>query len=205
MKIVCMEVGMIGTNCYIAYDEAIKEGFIVDPGGDAERILDAVKKLGIKIGAIFLTHGHSDHIVALEEVRKALKVKVYMHSADTPILTKIGDLGLYMGQREACAPADEDLTDGEQLTVAGMDIKVLATPGHTPGGVCLVVANVVFCGDTIFAESIGRTDLPGGSYKQLLTSIKEKILTLSDDMQLLPGHGPGTTVGWERRRNPFLQ
>ena len=110
-----------------------------------------------------------------------------------------------MGMDAAFAPADKIFKDGETVTEAGLDFKVLATPGHTRGGVCLVCGDVVFCGDTVFAESIGRTDLPGGSYKQILDSIKTKLLVLPDETKLLPGHGPATTVGWERRRNPFLQ
>ena len=112
---------------------------------------------------------------------------------------------MYKRQDAAFAPADKIFKDGETVNEAGLDFKVLATPGHTRGGVCLVCGDVVFCGDTVFAESIGRTDLPGGSYKQILNSIKDKILVLPDETKLLPGHGPATTVGWERRRNPFLQ
>ncbi|HCJ91313.1 MAG TPA: MBL fold metallo-hydrolase, partial [Acidaminococcaceae bacterium] len=111
----------------------------------------------------------------------------------------------FLGPAKDFGPADVIYKDGDKVQAAGYTFEVLATPGHTPGGVCLKCGDVVFCGDTVFAESIGRTDLPGGSYDELLRSIHEKILPLDDDVTLLPGHGPATTVGWERRRNPFLQ
>lgn len=206
MKILALEVGMIGTNCYIAINEATNAGVVIDPGGDGAKILSIIEKHGVKIEAIFITHGHSDHIMALDEVRSATGAKVYISKADEPMLTNANtNLSMFMGQNQTFSAADEYFTDNQELSVAGMNFKILATPGHTLGGMCILTDKVVFCGDTIFAESIGRTDLPGGSYEQILKSIKEKILPLADDVQLLPGHGPATTVGWERRRNPFLQ
>ena len=206
MKILVMEVGMIGTNCYIAVNEETNAGVVVDPGGDSDKILNVIKKHDIKIESIFITHGHSDHIMGLDEVRKATGAKVYISKADEPMLKDADrNLSMFIGQNKTFAGADENFTDGQELVVAGIKFKILATPGHTPGGVCILADNVVFCGDTVFAESIGRTDLPGGSYEDIIKSIKEKILPLADNVQLLPGHGPATTVGWERRRNPFLQ
>lgn len=206
MKILVMEVGMIGTNCYIAVNEETNAGVVVDPGGDSDKILNVIKKHDIKIEAIFITHGHSDHIMGLDEVRKATGAKVYISKADEPMLKDADrNLSMFIGQNKTFAGADENFTDGQELVVAGIKFEILATPGHTPGGVCILADNVVFCGDTVFAESIGRTDLPGGSYEDIIKSIKDKILPLADNVQLLPGHGPATTVGWERRRNPFLQ
>ncbi len=206
MKIIAMEVGVIGTNCYLVINEEQKTGVVVDPGGDADQILEKIKQKGITIEAIFLTHGHSDHIMAVDEVREATGAKVYISEADADMLTKASsNLSVYMGAGREFKATDEFLVDGETITAAGLKFQVVATPGHTKGGVCLLCGDTVFCGDTIFSESIGRTDLPGGSYSQILHSIKTKIMVLPDEMKLLPGHGPATTIGWERRRNPFLQ
>ena len=206
MKIIAMEVGVIGTNCYLVINEEQKTGVVIDPGGDAEQILEKIRQKGIAIEAIFLTHGHSDHIMAVDEVRETTGAKVYISEADAGMLTKASsNLSIYMGAGREFKATDEFLVDGETITAAGLKFQVVATPGHTKGGVCLVCGDTVFCGDTIFSESIGRTDLPGGSYSQILHSIKTKIMVLPDEMKLLPGHGPATTIGWERRRNPFLQ
>lgn len=206
MKIIAMEVGVIGTNCYVVINEEQKKGVVIDPGGDADQILEKIKQKGITIEAIFLTHGHSDHIMAVDEVREITGAKVYISEADADMLTKASsNLSVYMGAGREFKAADEFLIDGETITAAGLKFQVVATPGHTKGGICLLCGDTVFCGDTIFSESIGRTDLPGGSYSQILHSIKTKIMVLPDEMKLLPGHGPATTIGWERRRNPFLQ
>ena len=206
MKIIAMEVGLIGTNCYLVINEEQKTGVVIDPGGDADQILGKINQKGITIEAIFLTHGHSDHIMAVDEVREATGAKVYISEADADMLTKASsNLSVYMGAGKEFKEADEFLVDGEIITAAGLKFQVVATPGHTKGGICLLCGDTVFCGDTIFSESIGRTDLPGGSYSQILHSIKTKIMVLPDEMKLLPGHGPATTIGWERRRNPFLQ
>ena len=206
MKIIAMEVGVIGTNCYLVINEEQKTGVVIDPGGDAEQILEKIRQKGIAIETIFLTHGHSDHIMAVDEVREVTGAKVYISEADADMLTKASsNLSVYMGAGREFKAADEFLIDGETITAAGLKFQVVATPGHTKGGICLLCGDTVFCGDTIFSESIGRTDLPGGSYSQILHSIKTKIMVLPDEMKLLPGHGPATTIGWERRRNPFLQ
>lgn len=206
MKIIAMEVGVIGTNCYVVINEEQKKGVVIDPGGDADQILEKIKQKGITIEAIFLTHGHSDHIMAVDEVREVTGAKVYISEADADMLTKASsNLSVYMGAGREFKAADEFLIDGETITAAGLKFQVVDTPGHTKGGICLLCGDTVFCGDTIFSESIGRTDLPGGSYSQILHSIKTKIMVLPDEMKLLPGHGPATTIGWERRRNPFLQ
>lgn len=208
MKIYSREVGHIGTNCYVVVNEKDGECFVVDPGGDCDVIMKMAADAKAKITAILLTHGHSDHIGALDELRKATGAAVYMSEGDAECLTSpTTNLSAFWGMNMTSAPAENYVEDGEAIFVAGMELKCLATPGHTKGGVCYYSKEfgVAFVGDTIFCESIGRTDFPGGSYSGLLDSIKSKLLTLDDDVTLLPGHGPKTTVGWERRRNPFLQ
>ena len=208
MKIYHAPVGMLQTNCYFAVNEELKEGVIFDPGGDAATIASMVKQADAKVVAICITHGHSDHIGALAKVRKETGAPVYIGEADADrLLNPQSNLSFFVGEDVKNEPADYLVKDGEVLNLGGMEFKCLATPGHTQGGICYYNAEnqVAFVGDTIFCESIGRTDLPGGSYKDILTSIKTKLLTLPDDVALLPGHGPHTSVKWEKLRNPFLQ
>lgn len=209
MKLYALPVGMLQTNCYILVNEELKEAVVVDPGGDAGRIISHLEALKLeRVAAIFITHGHSDHISALNEVRRATGAPVYISREDAPALQDANrNLSFFVGAAIECAAPEYFFTDGEDVQAAGFTFKIFATPGHTKGGICIYDEEdgFVFAGDTIFCESIGRTDLPGGSYKEILASIKSKLLTLPEDTVLLPGHGPKTTVGWERRRNPFLQ
>lgn len=208
MKKYRVPVGPLETNCYLVLNEDTKAGIVVDPGADADRIMDFVKELDMKVEAIFITHGHSDHIGGLSGVRAATGAPVYISEADAEALTSAKkNLSAYMGFKLTCEPADKFFVEGEDVEAAGYTFKIFATPGHTPGGVCIYneEEKVVFAGDTIFCESIGRTDFPGGSYKQLLNSIKTKLLVLPKEVVLLPGHGEPTSVEWEKSRNPFLQ
>lgn len=206
MEIIKLEVGSLGTNCYIVYDKTTSDAAIIDPGGDAEEITALVNRERLKVHCIINTHGHADHISANTKVRQATGAPVYIHRDDAAMLTNAHkNLSSFIGAGLTCAPADRELKDGDLIEAGCLRFEVLHTPGHTPGGICLKIGSVVFTGDTLFAESIGRTDFPGGSYRQLITSIKEKLLILTDETAAYPGHGPDTTIGWERRMNPFIQ
>jgi len=206
LKILRMEVGSLGTNCYIVWCEETLEGIVIDPGGDAPDILALVNREKIKVKGIVNTHGHADHIMANARIKAATSAPIMIHHDDQHMLTSgHRNLSIFMGESIASSPADALLRDGDRIEFGKCSLQVIHTPGHTPGGICLKGDGVLFSGDTLFAESIGRTDLPGGSYSQLILSIKEKLLVLPDDTRVLPGHGPETTIGWERRMNPFIQ
>lgn len=206
MKIIHLEVGSLGTNCYIAWCEFTKKAVVIDPGGDPARILSALRSEGLSVDAIINTHGHADHVMANTKIQEVTKAPLWIHSADADMLgSGSRNLSSFLGGATSCGTADRLLKDGDVLTIGEFAIKVLHTPGHTPGGICLLSDKAVFVGDTLFAESIGRTDFPGGSYSQLINSIKTKLMTLEDDVKAYPGHGPATTIGWERRQNPFIQ
>jgi hydroxyacylglutathione hydrolase len=199
-----LEVGPFATNCYIVGDRRGGQGMIVDPGDEADRILAVVKKLGLDIKHIVLTHGHIDHIGALSEVKEATGADVVVHTDDLATL-KDRLLSVILGIPYRTPPAiDRLLKDGDSVVVGGLAFAVIHTPGHTPGGICLLGEGVVFTGDTLFQYGIGRGDLPGGSYEKLVDSIRSRLMVLDDDVVVYPGHGPETTVGTERRGNPFL-
>lgn len=206
MKIIQMEVGNLGTNCYIIWCENTKKSAVIDPGGDPARILAAIQKEGLSVEAIINTHGHADHVMANTKIQEATGAPLWIHAADAEMLgSGSRNLSAFLGGAISCGTADRKLKDGDVLQIGDFSLQVLHTPGHTPGGICLLAGKSVFVGDTLFAESIGRTDFPGGSYSQLIQSIKDKLLVLSDDVKVYPGHGPSTTIGWERRQNPFIQ
>ncbi len=206
MKIIQLEVGYLGTNCYIVYDEDTLQAAIIDPGGSPEKILKIIERDNLSVEMIINTHGHADHISGNNEIKGATGAPILIHKDDAVMLTNAhSNLSVYVGNSMESEPADRLLSDGDIIKLGSISFNVMHTPGHTPGGICLIANNAVFCGDTIFYESIGRTDFPGGSYRQLIQSIKEKLMTLNDEFDLYPGHGPATTVGWERRRNPFIQ
>ncbi|HXE71389.1 MAG TPA: MBL fold metallo-hydrolase [Candidatus Nitrosotenuis sp.] len=198
-------VGPFQMNCYLVADEATRQGVLIDPGDETEWLLDQIQREGVQIQCIYLTHAHIDHVARAQEAKQALGVPLYVHEADAPLLKAAPQQALMLGLRPG-PPVEPDgwLREGE-VSAGPLTFRVLHTPGHSPGGVTLVIGDHAFVGDAIFAGSIGRTDLPGGDLEVLLRSIKEKILTLGDQVILHPGHGPATTVGEERRSNPFLQ
>jgi len=201
-----LEVGPFASNCYIVASEKNKEGMIIDPGDEAGRIMDEVRSTGLDIKMIVMTHGHIDHTAALKEVQEATGAAVAIHKDEVKILNN-KFVSIFLGMRHRTPPkADRLLKDGDVISVREMDFKVIHTPGHTPGGICLLGEGVLFSGDTLFNCSVGRSDIPtsGGSHQQLIDSIKEKLLALDDGIKVYPGHGPETTIGAERRGNPFL-
>jgi len=201
-------VSPFATNCYIVGSEASKQGIIIDPGDEAEAILGRVADLELDIKLIVLTHGHIDHVGALKAVKEASGAEMAIHVDDAKSLRGLrGFLQsvLVPGLSYPVPPPPERLLqDGDSLDVSDLHFKVLHTPGHTPGGICLLGEGVVFSGDTLFNYGIGRTDLPGGSYHRLMESIRTRLLVLPDNTIVYPGHGPETTIGAERAGNPFL-
>lgn len=201
-----LEVGPFYSNCYIVGSESTKEGMIIDPGAEAEQILKTVKDLGLNIKLIILTHGHIDHVGASKEVKEVTRAEVAIHSDDAKSLPGQEQFAKRMFGISFPPPPPPDrlLHGGDSIDIGDLNFLVLHTPGHSPGGICLLENGVVFSGDTLFNTGIGRYDLPGGNYNQLMNSISTKLLVLPDETVVYPGHGPQTTIGAERRGNPFL-
>ena len=198
-------VGPLASNCYIVGSGSNKEGMLIDPGAEAVVILKKVDDLGLDIKYIVLTHGHIDHVAALKEVKEATGAKVAVHADDASSLQGQSFFAEQFGLSYQVPPSpDRLLKDGDSIDIGDLHFLVLHTPGHSPGGICLLGQGVVFSGDTLFNYGIGRYDLPGGDYNQLMKSIDTKLMVLPDETTVYPGHGPGTTIGAERLANPFL-
>lgn len=206
MRIVAIPNGMFAQNCYLAVEAAAGECAIVDPGEDADLILQNVAETGARPVAIWLTHAHLDHVVGVARVAAETGAPVWLHPGDRPLYDGVPEQAAWFGLPVPPPPPapDHAFTHGGTVTVGGTAFAVRHTPGHSAGSVCLVGPGVAFVGDVVFAGSIGRTDLPGGDYATLLASIERELLSLPDDTILYSGHGPETTVGRERRGNPFL-
>ena len=201
-----LEVGPFASNCYLAGDESSKEGIIIDPGAEADRILKRVEDLGLEVKFIVLTHGHMDHVGALKEIKEATGAEVAIHNDDAISLQTGHPSNPMFGLSfQPPPPPDRLLKDSDSLDIGDLSFLVLHTPGHTPGGICLMGEGIVFSGDTLFNLSIGRTDMPGGSYAQLMNGIHTKLMVLPDSTVVYPGHGPQSTIGNERQQNPFLR
>ncbi|MCU0914941.1 MAG: MBL fold metallo-hydrolase [Planctomycetes bacterium] len=210
MKIDRLILGDFQTNCYVVRaEETAVVCVVVDPGLDPDSLLGLLAQHQFQPVAVLITHGHVDHIVGLAALRQQYpQVKVYIHQLDARLLTDAqANLSILAGMTFTTEPADVLLQDGDMIEEAGLRFLVLHTPGHTPGGICLYAETeaVVFAGDTLFADSVGRTDFPGGDADQLLESIRTKLLTLPDQTAVYSGHGMRTTIGREKRVNPFVR
>ena len=210
MKIDCLILGAYQTNCYILREnEADRDCLIVDAGLQAGELIDFLREHKLNPVAVVLTHGHADHIAGVVVLRENFPdIKVYIHKLDGKMLTAAKDnLSAMAGVSFSTEPADFSLEEGTIIEQAGIKLKVLHTPGHTPGGISLYAKadGIIFVGDTLFANSVGRTDIPGGNMTQLIKGIKEKLFALPDETVVYPGHGPQTTIAQEKAHNPFLQ
>jgi hydroxyacylglutathione hydrolase len=198
-------VGPIQANCYILGCERTREAAVIDPGGDADRILITLAEDKLRCVHIINTHGHFDHSAENKRLKEVTGAQLLIHRADAPMILHQGASGSTWGMNvDNSPPPDRYLEEGDIITLDDISLKVLHTPGHSSGGISLFSDKMVFVGDTLFAGSIGRTDFPGGNYEGLIRNVREKIFTLGDDVVVYPGHGPKTTVGRERRTNPFF-
>jgi hydroxyacylglutathione hydrolase len=200
-----MAVGPIQANCYILGCETSLEAAVIDPGGEAERIRAALTESGLKLRYIINTHGHFDHVGANKPLKDATGADILIHALDAAMLSHLSASAATFGLSVADSPApDRTLAEGDTIAFGSITLAVIHTPGHTPGGISLYVDGSVFVGDTLFAGSVGRTDFPGGDSAVLKASIQQKLFTLGDGTTVYPGHMGATTIGEERRSNPFV-
>ncbi len=201
-----LEVGPIMANCFILGCEETKEAIVIDPGDEADRILMELAKAELKVKYLVNTHGHFDHVGANKRMKEVTAASLAIHPGDEPMLNELSRSASMFGlAAENSPPADLLLNHGDEISFGTITLKVIHTPGHSQGGICLYTKGHLFAGDTLFQGSIGRTDLPGGDYDTLISSIKEQLLDLPEDTMVYTGHGPETTIGSEKRMNPFLR
>ncbi len=205
MLLKTLVTGALQVNTYLLVCEESAEGLVIDPGGEGERIWRFFERQKVALKYIINTHGHPDHILANNYLKEQSQAPIVIHQEDAQMLVAPDPLMLaMMPNRYVPTPADIKLQEGDKIQVGKLSLQVIHTPGHTLGGICLLTDGVLFTGDTLFAGGIGRTDLPGGSYPTLINSIKEKLFVLDPSLQVLPGHGPASTLKEEMEHNPFL-
>lgn len=207
MKVGKFVLGPVATNCYIGINEETKECFIVDPATCPPEFVSYIKNAGLTVKAVLLTHGHFDHIMGLDALLKEFSVPVYAHEAEREVLEseQLNSSASMLGQPYSFSGADY-VTNRQELRIAGFEIRVVYTPGHTIGGCCYYIEKekALFSGDTLFHGSVGRTDLPTGSMGQLVSSVRDRLFVLPDDTKVYPGHMEETTIGYEKKYNPFI-
>ncbi len=200
------EVGPLACNCYVVGDGETKEAIVIDPGGDAQELAAALAEQSLRVTAIVATHAHFDHLIAAEHLRELTGAPFLLHDADRPLLDWYQESGLLFLGIELPPPPEVDTpaVEGDRLRAGSVELQIVHTPGHSPGSISLFGDEVMFSGDTLFAQGVGRVDLPGGDGRALVNAITEKIFTLPDETPVYPGHGPATTVAREKRANPFV-
>ena len=205
MIIKTLAVGPIMANCFIVGCEETSQAAVIDPGDEPDRILMVLAESNLTAKLIINTHGHFDHVGANKRLKEVTDAPILIHPLDAPMLEQLADSAAAWGMAaDNSPPPDRELQEGDEVAFGNLKLKVLHTPGHTPGGISLYTDHEVFVGDTLFAGSIGRTDFPGGSFEILKQSIQQKLFTLNDDLKVYPGHNQPTTIGMERRTNPFV-
>lgn len=206
MKYLMIVVGPLETNCYLVYDEETRDCLIVDPGAEADKIFPVIAEENLKPFAILNTHGHIDHIGANRDMKDKYDIPLYMHAGDKDRPSRLNqlELSLFIGAKDS-PPVDKFVKDGDEIKIGGGALRVIHTPGHSLGSISLLADGFLLSGDTLFFEGVGRTDLPGGDPKQIEKSIRERLMTLPDEIEVLPGHGPLTTIGRERENLSFLE
>ena len=198
-------VGPLMANCFIFGCKKTREAVVIDPGGDADKILLSLADSELEVKYIINTHGHFDHVCGNGKMKDATGADILIHPLDAPMLGMLTSNAAVFGiSVENSPPCDQTIEEGETVSFGNISLKVVHTPGHTPGGISLYTDGIVFVGDTLFAGSIGRTDFPGGDFDTLISSIKTKLFDMEDDMRVLSGHGPETSIGSEKRFNPFV-
>jgi glyoxylase-like metal-dependent hydrolase (beta-lactamase superfamily II) len=204
------EVGPLACNCYVVGDPVTKHAIVIDPGGDADALVEDIVAQGLTVTSIVATHAHFDHLIAAQRIREVTGAPFHLHQDDLPLLDWYEESGILFLGVKLPPPPDVDTrpAEGDELMAGDVRLQVLHTPGHSPGSISLVgradAGSVVFGGDLLFAGSVGRTDLPGGDTRTLVEMIRSKVFSLGDDIVVYPGHGPPTTVARERRSNPFV-
>ena len=203
-----LPVGMLQCNCSIFGDEQSREAIVIDPGDDIAKIAEILARHGLTVKAIIITHAHIDHIGGAAKLKELTGAPVYMNANDTELYAHLDAQAGWLGMKTPSrTEIDSEAREGDRLMLGGADFQIIHTPGHTQGSISVWIPaeNKLIAGDTLFRDSIGRTDLPGGNPRQILRSIHDKLLVLPDTAVVFPGHGPSTTIGREKERNPFLQ